>query len=66
MPERLRKTRSRFGTQRKCEGGTGVVERMMANTLRKPMRVRLRRLMLAGYLPVHEESTMMNATPTIT
>jgi hypothetical protein len=66
MPERLRQTRSRFGTQRKREGGIGVVERMMANTLRKPMRVRLRRLSLARYLPVHDESTMMNATPTIT
>jgi hypothetical protein len=65
MPERLRQTRSRFGTQRKREG-IGVVERMMANTLRKPMRVRLRRLSLARYLPVHDESTMMNATPTIT
>jgi len=66
MPERLRQTRSRFGTQRKREGGIGVVERTMANPLRKPMWVWLRRLSPAGYLPVHDGSAMMNAAPRIT
>jgi hypothetical protein len=62
-PESLRQTRSRFGTQRKREGGIGVVKRMMANTLRKPMKVRLRGLGLAPYLPAHDESTMIIASP---
>jgi len=66
MPKRLRQTRSRFGTQRKREGGIGVVEGMIANARRKPMWVWLRRLSLAGYLPVHDGSAMMNAVPRIT
>jgi hypothetical protein len=49
MPERLRQTRSRFGTQRKRESGIGVFERMIANARRKPMKVLLRGLSLAGY-----------------
>jgi hypothetical protein len=36
---------------------------MMANTLRKPMKVRLRGLGLAPYLPVHDESTIIIASP---
>src|SRR3981081_804048 len=65
MPECLRQARSRFGTQRKREGGIGIVERMIANALRKPVRVRLRRLSLAGYLPVHDESSIMNVVSAI-
>jgi hypothetical protein len=64
MPERLRQTRSRFGTQRKREGGG--FERTIANAPRKPMWIRLRRLSLAGYLPGHDGSAMMNAVPRIT
>jgi hypothetical protein len=66
MPERLRQTRSCFGTQRKREGDIRVVERMIANALRKPMSVWLRRLSLADHLPVHDGSAVMNAVPTIT
>jgi hypothetical protein len=66
MPESLWQTRSRFGTQRKREGAIGAVERTIANALRKPMWVRLRRLSLAGYLPGHDGSAMMNAVPRIT
>src|SRR4030088_835575 len=66
MPERLRQTRSRFWTQRKREGGIGVVERAIANALRKPMWVWLHRMSLAGYLPIHDGSAMMNAVPRIT
>jgi hypothetical protein len=66
MPENLWQTRSRFGTQRKGEGGIGADERTIANALRKPMWVRLRQLTLAGYLPGHGGSAMMNAVPKIT
>jgi hypothetical protein len=65
-PESLWQTRSRFGTQRKREGGIGVGERTIANPLRKPMWAWLRRLSLAGYLPVHDGSAMMNAVPMVT
>jgi hypothetical protein len=65
-PERLGQTRSRFGTQRKREEGIGVAERVIANAPRKPMRVWLRRLSLAAYLPVHDGAAVMNAVTTIT
>jgi hypothetical protein len=66
MPESLRQTRSRFGTQRKREGSIDVVERTIANAPREPMWAWLRRLSRAGYLPVHDRSSVMDAVPRIT
>jgi hypothetical protein len=66
MPESLWQTRPHFCTQRKREGGIDVVERTIANAPRKPMWAWLRRLSLAGYLPGHDGSAMMNAVPKIT
>jgi hypothetical protein len=66
MPESLWQTRSRFGTQRKREGSIGVVERTIANALRQPMWAWQRRLSRAGYLSVHDGSSMMDAVPRIT
>jgi hypothetical protein len=50
MTERLRQAQSRFGTERNRGGGGGVVQRMIANGLRKPMQVRPRRLNFAHCL----------------
>jgi hypothetical protein len=66
MPESLRQTRSRFGTQRKREGSIGIVDRAIENALRKPMWTWQRRLSRAGYLPVHGGPSMMDAVPRIT
>jgi hypothetical protein len=54
MPERLRQAQSHFGTERKREGGVGVMERVIAHALRKPMKVRVRRLSLARCLADHD------------
>jgi hypothetical protein len=54
MPERLRQARSHFGTERKREGGVGVMERVIAHAPRKPMKVRVRRLSLARCLADHD------------
>jgi hypothetical protein len=54
-----------LGTQWKREGDIGVVEQMIANALRKPMKVWLHRLNLASYMPVHDGSATINAVPTI-
>src|SRR3981189_2389272 len=46
MSERLRQTRACFGTQRRHQHGSGVVEGMVANVRRKPMEYWLQRLSL--------------------